>query len=169
MSAIRQDRVVTFPYRTPAQAEAAAREVSPWGLRASSGRWFLVGWDHDRDAVRTFRLSRITGPVTVTARARPQQPPIDFDVTGTDDPDEPAATARVRVTPGRAAMVRRHALPGEQGDHLTISARSREAIVSMICGAGADAVVVSPAEVVNEVVCGLRAVLAAHGDQGGAA
>lgn len=168
MSAIRQDRVVSFLYRTPAQSEAAMREVSPWGLRASSGRWFLVGWDHARDAVRTFRLSRITGPVAVAARQREQQPPPDFDITGADDAAEPEVTARVRLTPGRGAMVRRHAVEGQQGDTLDIRARSQAALVAMLCGAGADAVLTSPDSLIAEVTAGLQAVLEAQSEVGGA-
>ena len=162
MAAIRQDRLVTFAYRTPAQAEAADREVSPWGLRASSGRWFLVGWDHAREAVRTYRLSRIEGLVTVTARGRGVPPPADFDISGADDDRDPAATGRVRLAPGRGAALRRHAVPGQEGDILRIQARSREALVSLVCAAGADAVLEGPPDLVADVVAGLRAAIRAQ-------
>ena len=80
LSAIRLDRTVVFDYRTPADEEAQRRTVSPWGLRSSEGAWFLVGFDHDRGAPRTFRLSRMTGVPSVTATARAERPPAGFDV-----------------------------------------------------------------------------------------
>ena len=60
ITAIRDDREVRFPYRTPASDKDEKRKVSPWGLRSSSGRWLLFGHDHDRGAPRTFRLSRVS-------------------------------------------------------------------------------------------------------------
>ena len=40
------------------------RTVEPWGVVTEKGRWYLVGHDRDRDATRTFRLSRIGAEVT---------------------------------------------------------------------------------------------------------
>ena len=80
LTALRLDRAVTFPYRTPAEDEPRLRTLSPWGIRSTGGGWFVVGHDHDRGATRTFRLSRITGPVTVLAQARAVPAPADFDI-----------------------------------------------------------------------------------------
>lgn len=56
-------RRVRFSYRT-AKGEIGERDVDAFGMVCRGGRWYLVGLDHDRDAVRAFRLSRITkGPV----------------------------------------------------------------------------------------------------------
>ncbi len=35
------------------------RELSPFGLVVHAGRWYLVAHDHDRDALRTFRVDRL--------------------------------------------------------------------------------------------------------------
>lgn len=156
MSALRQDRVVTFAYRRPNEAEPRLRTVSPWGLRSSAGHWFLVGHDHDRDAVRTFRLSRVTGPVTVTGRHREVPPPAQFDIGAADTVDggEDGPVARIRVAPGRAASIRRRAIGPDDpwsGDVVTVQAGSLDELVGLVCGAGPDAVVLEPAEVVRAV------------------
>jgi proteasome accessory factor B len=167
MAAIRQNRSVGFDYRAPADVQSTAREVSPWGLRSSQGRWFLIGYDHHREAQRTFRLSRITGAVTVTAKPRQLQPPEGFDVSSLHRADdEPSVDAVVRVRASRAAALRRHATvsaadPTGEAD-LTVTAGSRDALVSLVCAAGADATVLEPDDVVSDVVESLRAVLAAH-------
>src|SRR6201996_9200911 len=61
LSAIDSRQAVQFPHR-PSRAEPfTTRTVEPWGVVTEKGRWYLVGHDRDRDATRTFRLSRI-GP-----------------------------------------------------------------------------------------------------------
>ena len=62
--------------------------------------------------------------------------------------------------------LRRHATvsaadPTGEAD-LTVTAGSRDALVSLVCAAGADATVLEPDDVVSDVVESLRAVLAAH-------
>jgi len=50
---------VRFGYRT-AQGATSERTVDAFGVVFRSGRWYLVGHDHERDAIRAFRLSRVT-------------------------------------------------------------------------------------------------------------
>jgi proteasome accessory factor B len=162
MRALREGRVVRFDYRAPAQAEAMTRRISPWGLTSAAGHWFLLGYDHDREAERTFRLSRIVGSVQVTADVRHPSPP-GFDpaqarlaATG-----EASLEVRLRVRPGRAASLRRRARP-ERGidpltaDEITLAVGSVEEAVGLVCGSAGDAVVLEPAEVVAATVATLR-------------
>ena len=156
MSALRQDRVVSFPYRTPSEGLSRTRTVSPWGLRSAAGHWFLVGHDHDRDAVRTFRLSRVTGPVTVTGRHREVPPPAHFDIGAHEsiDVDDDGPVATVRLAPGRAASLRRRAIdPADpwSAEVVVVRASDLDELVGLVCGAGPDAVVEGPAEVVDAV------------------
>lgn len=58
--------VVRFAYLRPGDAAATARTVEPHALLEYEGRWHLFGLDHDRGTERTFLLSRISGPVTIT-------------------------------------------------------------------------------------------------------
>ena len=44
---------VTFGYR------GETRRVEPWGLVLKHGRWYVPGFDRDRDGVRVFRVDRI--------------------------------------------------------------------------------------------------------------
>lgn len=41
--------------------KVSARRVEPHRLVATKGLWYLVGWDLDREAWRTFRVDRIEG------------------------------------------------------------------------------------------------------------
>ena len=58
---IRDRLVVTFTY--PGSAGLTERSVDPWALTVQGRALYLWGWDLDREAERTFRLSRVSSPV----------------------------------------------------------------------------------------------------------
>lgn len=162
MQAIRTDRVVTFTYQTPAQEQPAARTLSPWRLAVEDGHWRVTGHDHDRGAARTFRLSRIVGPVTVTAQARTA--PAADPVSGEGD-DATAHSARISVRPGAGAVLRRAAAHDPDrwtATEIEVEFTTREALVRAVCAAGADAVVLSPTDLAREVRQRLLAIADQH-------
>lgn len=53
-----------------------SRDVDPYGLVVHTRRWYLVGHDHLRDAVRMYRLDRIAGAAALPGRFAP---PAGFD------------------------------------------------------------------------------------------
>ena len=78
---------------------------------------------------------------------------------------------RVRAVPGRAASLRRLAVPVEGADpwtaeEFTVSTGSLDQLVSLACAAGPDATVLAPAEAVAAVRAALSAVLAGHATGG---
>ena len=76
--AVAHHRTVSFDYRR-ADGVEQARTVEAWGLTLRNGVAYLIGWDHDRAARRTFRLSRVTSRIrTVDVDATAPVPP-EFD------------------------------------------------------------------------------------------
>lgn len=57
--AIRRRRRVTARYRS-FEGEESERDLSPHGLVVHSGRWYVAAHDHGRDALRTFRVDRMS-------------------------------------------------------------------------------------------------------------
>jgi proteasome accessory factor B len=55
--ASRRRSPVRFGYR------GESRHVEPWGLSSKRGRWYVVGFDRDREQIRVFRADRIEGDV----------------------------------------------------------------------------------------------------------
>jgi predicted DNA-binding transcriptional regulator YafY len=49
-------------------ARESERTIEPHGLVHSGTRWYLVGWDIDRDDWRTFRVDRVTSKATTGRR-----------------------------------------------------------------------------------------------------
>lgn len=58
--AITERCVITFRYR------GEDRLVDPWRLDFHRGRWYLTGFDRNRDGERNFRLDRIEGGIVRT-------------------------------------------------------------------------------------------------------
>jgi predicted DNA-binding transcriptional regulator YafY len=71
-------RRVTFTHRSTRGSETR-REVDPYGVVFQGRRWYLVGHDHGRDDLRTFRLDRVADVQTTRGRFRL---PDGFDVVG---------------------------------------------------------------------------------------
>ncbi|MER7420714.1 YafY family protein [Micromonospora peucetia] len=63
-----------FTYRRH-DGVAAERRVEPYRLVSAGRRWYLVGYDNDRDDWRIFRVDRIGEPVSIGVRAVPRQLP----------------------------------------------------------------------------------------------
>ena len=79
--AISKQRTVKFGYRTITRDEERERTIDPYALLLDGGRWYVIGRDHDREAIRTFRVSRIRGDIRLaTRRERDFRLPEDFDV-----------------------------------------------------------------------------------------
>jgi predicted DNA-binding transcriptional regulator YafY len=57
-----QERELTFDYRKPGEAQPELRRVQPYHLANRDNLWYLVGYDRDRRAVRTFAAPRVTRP-----------------------------------------------------------------------------------------------------------
>ena len=79
--AISKQRTVKFDYWSASRDEHSERTLNPYALYNDRGRWYVVGKDLERDAERTFRVSRITGDIKfATRRERDFRTPADFDV-----------------------------------------------------------------------------------------
>ncbi|MGW5174969.1 helix-turn-helix transcriptional regulator [Streptomyces sp. NPDC004082] len=73
---LRFDHVPGAPNRPGGDAAGATRRrVQPHHLVTWDGRWYLVGWDLDREDWRVFRADRITPRTPTGPRFVPREPP----------------------------------------------------------------------------------------------
>lgn len=158
MEAVLKHRQVGFDYLAASTDELSTRRLEPWGVGSRFGSWYVIGWDLDRQAERTFRLSRIVSDVRITTTAF--VPPADFSMNQRLDAMEAApqlGSVTVDVAPGRAQMLRRMAsatatAAGHQPagsaiafDRLTVPVTEPERVAAEIAAVGPDAVV-APAD-----------------------
>jgi len=68
-SAIRTGRRIRFGYRSH-DGSGSRRQIEPYGVIHTDGRWYLIGYCLSRRALRTFRLDRIADLEIRTATFR---------------------------------------------------------------------------------------------------
>lgn len=156
---------VSFVYARPG-GESMQRHLQPWGIVSWRDRWYVGGFDTDRQAPRVFRLSRVVGDVITTGA------PGDYDVPpGTDmrqvaaslfEPD-PDRTAVLKVRTGRGQSLRRSATlvaptvdHDEDFDTIEVTYHSRSELAAHIASYAGDVVAVEPPELRAAVVAHLR-------------
>jgi proteasome accessory factor BC len=168
--AISKQRTVKFSYRAISRDEERERTIDPYALLLDGGRWYVIGHDHDRDDIRTFRVSRIRGDIRLaTRRERDFRLPEDFDVESYRGRanwqiGELAGEARIEVADDTAWWVERvYGRAGrlENGAFVTEYA-SLEALAQWILRQDGRAVPHSPPDLRRTVKTALAAVRERH-------
>ena len=168
LSAIDSGQAVQFPHRPSRSDPYTTRTVEPWGVVTDRGRWYLVGHDRDRDAPRTFRLSRIGDHVTPIGPPGAVEKPQNINLREIVDRvvSDPAGgtQARVWVAAGRATALRRRGtvvgpmtLGERAGDELTVEYGMPDPLAREIASYGPDAVALEPRSLRDDVLARLRA------------
>ena len=157
-------RRVRFTYERPS-GEVSIRVVEPYGLVNRRGHWYLVGRDVDRDAQRSFRVSRVRGDIEVLS-AR-------YDVPADVDPrsalpaesfeiGEERVEAVVRFDPGIKWWAEQNmpASPRSDGPEgaldVTLPVANLDALVSWVLGFGASVTILGPSEARDRLLNHLR-------------
>lgn len=168
LSAIDSGQAVRFQHRSARSEPYTTRTVEPWGVVTRRGRWYLVGHDRDRDAMRTFRLSRIGAEVTVIGPQGAVHRPEGVNLREIVDRavgDWPSSgQARVWLAEGRGTALRRratvvgpHALNGRAGEEITLDIDMFDRLAREVASYGPDAVALEPESLREDVVARLRA------------
>ena len=163
LEAARTARVVQFDYRKARAEQAERRTLEPWGVLSWRGRWYVAGFDRDRDEPRSFRLSRILGAVQQCGDAgaftRPEKVDLLELVVGRRPED--GRLAHVRVSGPGVASLRRIAqsekqLSDDEGE-LEIFFTDAAWLARQVASAGSAARVLDPPDLVDAVVERLHA------------
>ncbi|GAA3161519.1 helix-turn-helix transcriptional regulator [Nonomuraea roseoviolacea] len=168
--AVRDRRVVRFDYRSSGSENVRTRTVEPWGVVSRRGRWYLAGFDRDREAPRAFRLSRITGQVATLGRPGAVEVPDGVDLRAmVGFPEEPVQerVAVVRVRRGTCQGLRQLAravrpAAGEPGewDEAELPFSDPERLAGWMASLGCDVEVVEPPDAREAVIRRLKGALA---------
>jgi proteasome accessory factor C len=180
-TAIFRRKTIVFDYYTLGRDAQEARKVDPYHLLFRGGQFYLVGYSHERDDVRVFRLTRIRGKVGYSSKAEHDfAPPEGFDprvyATRTDwQLGDPAGTARIWISDRIDWLVQRHfghagaVTPAAEADDApddgvvfeTEYANGRQ-LVAWVLGLGERARVLGPPELVEEAAERVRLIVERH-------
>jgi len=172
-TAIFRNKTITFDYYTMERDEVGPRKVDPYHLLFQGGAFYLLGYAHERKAIRVFRLSRIRGKIAYATKAEHDfKRPSDFDPRIYANRAEwqfgaERGVAEIAISERIAWQVERHfsrygkfaASEGDaEGDRvfLTPYANARM-LVSWVMGLGENARLLGPEELTEE--CQRRLVL----------
>ena len=169
-SAISKQRTITFRYWSPGRDREAERRLNPYALRLDEGVWYVIGHDLDRDATRTFRVSRIRSDIRfATRRERDFRLPPDFDVEAHRVPrpwqiGAPTMQARIAVQEDTAWWVHRTlADAGSLDDGVfTTDVARLEPLVGWILRQNGRAVPLEPPELRDAVAQALSTLRSRH-------
>jgi proteasome accessory factor B len=180
--AVRDRRPVAFGYQAAGRSMSQLRNLEPWGVVNRNGKWYVVGFDRDRNEQRVFRLSRIDGPVSFIGPPGSVTVPPDTDVRAAvrlwDGEPTPVRVAELRIRRGTGYGLRRRALFDKPFDEENFPVASGEATgqpgwdlvkvefsdapwyADYIASFGADVVVIEPVDLREAVIRKLKGVLA---------
>jgi predicted DNA-binding transcriptional regulator YafY len=149
----RQHRQVRLTYQGSSAPQATERRVDPYALVHRSGWWYLVGYCHLRQALRTFRVDRIQSLDLLGASF---QEPEDFDARTYLDSvfaDQPVLRASIRFASEAAYIARANASEWEVVDEnpdgsveVVITAPDLYWMASLVMSFGAWVTVLEPPE-----------------------
>jgi predicted DNA-binding transcriptional regulator YafY len=168
-TAIFRNKTITFDYYTMARDEVGSRRVDPYHLLFQGGEFYLLGYAHEREAIRVFRLSRIRGKVSYATKAEHDfRRPRDFDPRAYANRaewrlGEEQGVAEVLIGERIAWQIERHfgrfgemSPAGEEGHNqgdrlLRTSYSSARLIVSWVLGLGEHVRLLGPPDLVEEL------------------
>ncbi len=168
--AISKQRTVKFEYWAASRDQVSERALNPYALVSDNGGWYVVGYDLDRDDIRTFRVTRIRGEIKfATRRERDFKLPPDFDIElyrGRPpwQVGEIVGEARIAVPGDTAWWVQRtYGSTGRLEDGVFVTEYSSlPQLASWVLKQDGRAVPVEPDELRREVATALRRVRDGH-------
>lgn len=156
--AICNGKAVRFNYKSREQDQVMSRTVDPWRIIVTGGHWYLVGFDHDRQERRTFKLERIKSQIAILEQDIANELPDDFSTSEVVSNWRQVATdqqvALIKATKGRAGLLRLQASSiEEQNDYDILHVEySNEIVLARDLASVCDFVeVIEPVSLISEV------------------
>ena len=139
------------------------RKVSPYSMRGQSGSWYLVGFDSEKDSLRTFRLDRIVSEVSVSKKVNSFEIPDSIPDQSSDETRE-LAILRVRKRRGHQLRSLSNLIEaGEEWDEITLPIVDVSWLVRIILWHRDDVIVLEPSALRERVIDSLKELRALHG------
>jgi proteasome accessory factor B len=163
--AISLHQLMIFDY-VDAEMSVKSRSIVPISLSTRSGFWYLAGVDQDVEEIRTFRLDRIVGDITVSDGPADFEVPPGFNSKEAVSSISPQGLAIIDVRRGKCSALRALASSVQslgEWDQLRIPIFNLDSLSSLVLWHGLDAVVKEPVALQNVVIDNLEALVRNHG------
>jgi proteasome accessory factor B len=155
---------LTFSYISET-LELQQRTIEPYAVATRDSFWYLAGKDIEKAQIRSFRLDRIDGDISISKNGQGYEIPDGFDLFANFEIRELAGVATVDVRKGKAQLLRNNALTitdmGEW-DRITTSYFSSEIFIELVLWHGEDALIIGPNDLQSEIIARLNEIVALH-------
>ena len=181
-TAIFRNKTIVFDYYTMERDEVSSRRVDPYHLLFQGGQFYLLGYAHERKSVRVFRLSRIRGKVSYATKAEHDfHRPADFDPRAYANRadwqlGEERGVAKILICERIAWQIERHfgrygeigeadGASSPEGETIFMTGySSARSVISWVLGLGANARLLGPDELTDELLRRLELLGERHGE-----
>ena len=164
--ALENELILTFSYLKPGQSKPQTRTASPLAVLNWGGLWYVLAYDFDAEAERTFLLKRIVSlPKRIPQTTHPR-PALNYAKQLEEELEELTRnnTAEVLVVPGSDADIRLSARYGAAHEsRFTFGFSDLELLADELAVYGPQLVVLSPRELVAAMRSRLENIAAQHG------
>lgn len=162
--AVTNRQEVVFDYSSARSGTQSRRTVHPYGIGSWHGAWYLVGNELESASIKAYRMNRIIGDVKRSSRSDTYAIPDGFNVSDylimtKTTGEEPCV---IRVKKGSCLNLRamsRVITENDGFDLLEIHQVQRAELVRTILWSGADAEVISPHDIRDEIRSSLERLL----------
>lgn len=165
IEAITSRQVVSFEYFNK-ELVSEVRRVNPYRLSNSLGFWYLIAWDIEKKALRTFRLDRFNSSVTTSGKNNAFE--VDLALLDSHEVSQmgETSTAVLLVRKGKAPSLRNEGAVSDhdsEWDRIELQYLGSRHLLREILWAGENAIVLEPQELREELIASLKVVVANHG------
>ena len=160
--AITRRAEIEFDY-VGADLTTQVRRIAPYSMRGQSGSWYVVGFDRERESLRTFRLDRITSEVKVGKKGNAFKIP---DQLPKDSSGEASEIAVLRIRKNRGHQLRSLGTlleSGEEWDEVSLPIVDASWLLRTILWHRDDVIAIAPLTLRKRVVDSLQEMRLLHG------
>lgn len=168
ISAITSRTTLSFTYLNE-ELKAQSRVLEPYALTSRYGHWYVLGRDLDREAIRIFRLDRISGALKLQGRAASFEIPENVDISAAFSISTDLRTAQIFLRDGRGLNLRNRSR--QIADPTTpvgwqkfeVDYRDHQRFVEELLWYSDDLIVSAPRELRDEIIGHLKSGMVRYG------
>ena len=163
-TAISKRERISFLYLSP-MLERHSRIIEPFAIATKNSHWYVAGNDIEKSQLRTFRLDRIDGDITMSKVGGGFDIPAGFDLFAHLESQQITYVATVDIRKGKAQVLRNNALSlfdkGEW-DQITLNYLDPRSFIDLVLWHGEDAIIIEPEFLKEQIIQSLQEIVALH-------
>lgn len=155
---------IHFSY-TNEDLSVSERKIRPYACASTHGNWYVVGFDMDKEAIRTFKVSRIADEIIEVQISKGFDIPSDFQLEKHLAPLQKQVNARLLIRPGKAHALRakaQHVTSNTEWDEVDYPYIDESRAIEEILWHGNDVIVIEPLHLRDHVITSLKKLVASH-------